>query len=87
MNKTVLKNILTKEILDELYLKQKLTRKQIANKLNVKISAINRCLFYNRINRNSDPRRINIDKDILFKLYVIEKKKKPEIMKILKVCK
>lgn len=82
-----LKDILTKEVLEELYIQQKLSMREIAEQLNVKKSAVHTYLWKYSINRNDDPRRKNIDKDTLYRLYVLEKKSKEEIQIILNCCK
>lgn len=75
-----------KEII-RLYLEDRLSMAQIANRFNVKYCTIHNILSKHKINRKSDPRRRIIDKDLLYNLYVIKKKSKPEIQKELKVCR
>ena len=82
-----LKEKLTKKILEELYVNQKKTMKDIAKILGVKYSAVHSYINEYKINRKEDPRRLNIDKDILYNLWVIDKKSKDEIMEIVGCCK
>ena len=71
-----LKEILTKDVLEDLYIIQKKTMNEIAKILNVKYSAVHTYISLNNINRKDDPRRLKIDKDLLYKLWVIEKNAK-----------
>lgn len=82
-----LKEKLTKEVLEKLYIKEKKTRNEIAKILGVKYSAVNTYINLYKINRKDDPRRLNIDRGLLYQLWVVEKKPKDEIMKIVGCCK
>lgn len=82
-----LKEKLTKEVLEDLYIKQKKTMNEIAKILSVKYSAVHTYITMYNINRKDDSRRFKIDKDLLYKLWVVEKKPKDEIIKIIGCCK
>ena len=76
----------TKDLLEDLYLNQKLSIKNIAEMYNVKEFTIHNLLTKFNINRKQDFRRIDLDEDTLYQLYVIEKKSVSEIKSLLGYC-
>jgi transposase len=76
-----------KKILEDFYLNQKLSIRQIAKKLNVRYGTIQRWLIkFNIPRREGNPEKIVIPKEELFKLYVEQKKSANEIAKIYNVA-
>lgn len=59
---------------------------QIADMFGVKYCTIHNLLSKFKINRNKDTRRISIDYDTLYDLYVIQKKSVQEIQELLGYC-
>ena len=76
----------TRDLLEDLYLNQKLSIKNIAEMYNVKEFTIHNLLTKFNINRKQDFRRIDLDEDTLYQLYVIEKKSVSEIKSLLGYC-
>jgi len=77
-------NELTKEILEELYIKKGKSTHEIARILRCSSETIaNRCREYGIKLKGQGQRRIKIDKAVLMRLYVSEDKSIAEITKIL----
>lgn len=75
------------EKIRHLYIDECKTAQEIANIFNITYGSIRYIMYQNNITRKKDTRRKKLDKNILYNLYVIQKKSKPEIMNILKCCK
>lgn len=63
-----------------------MTATEIAEKYNTKVCTVRNMLHKFHINRKEDPRRISIDKDLLYQLFVIDKKSVIEIQKLTGYC-
>lgn len=81
------KNILTEDLLKRMFIDEKKSSTEIAKELGLKKSTIENYLFYFKINRKSDPRRLNITKEMIEKELIVNGLTKEETCKKLGIVR
>ena len=81
------KDKITRDILVDLYINKNLSMKEVAERLDIKYSAIHSYLTKFHINKKDISLYKLLDFDKLYQLYIVERKTKKEIIKELNCCK
>lgn len=81
------KNILTEDLLKRMFIDEKKSSTEIAKELGLKKSTIENYLFYFKINRKSDTRRLNITKEMIEKELIVNGLTKEETCKKLGIVR